>query len=443
MRLPATLILPFFIFQTWARTLDDVSETPVTRVVELLKQMQASLQKEMDEDAALYDKLACWCNNNKYEKGEAISDAEAKVSDVMSTTESLTSRRSEVKLVIEQLEKSVADGKATLDQAAEMREKEAAEFHGSELDSIQAVENLKAAIVVLSKHQGAALPQVALTQAFSTASFLALRGSGRKSGRRDIEHESRLARSFDEFLETHGFLGDSASATTATVVEEETPKQRQVNSKAAAQNSIIWSTDDTAVLQRGLRTASNFMQARGTEEYYPSYQGRSGEIVGILKELKEQMEADLSESQKTEISRKAAYEELRSSKSDEVAASEKQAEQKEDELAKISMDLAEAKEDLDQTQATLAENQKFVANLKATCEDADGNFEQRKTTRMEEIKAVSDTISILMEDSARDTMSRTYASFLQTASWSSVSGATVAASKEAASAILREAAMRH
>merc|ERR1719310_2630496 len=157
------------------------------------------------------------------------------------------------------------------------------------------------------------------------------------------------------------------------------------------------------------------MQSKHGEDYYPSYRAKSGEIMGLLKELKEQMEAELSESQKTELARKAAFEELRASKQAEVEAAEKQAEQKEDELAASSMQLAEAKEDLTQTAAALSEDQQFAANLKATCEDADTNFEQRKNARLQEIQAVSDAIAILAADESRDAMSRTYA-FLQLSS---------------------------
>lgn len=46
-------------------------DTPVSRVVNLLKEMQKTLAKEQAEDEELYHKLACWCNNNKYEKNEA------------------------------------------------------------------------------------------------------------------------------------------------------------------------------------------------------------------------------------------------------------------------------------------------------------------------------------------------------------------------------------
>merc|ERR1740138_762870 len=131
--------------------------------------------------------------------------------------------------------------------------------------------------------------------------------------------------------------------------------------------------------------------------------------------MKEQMESNLSEAQKTEMMRAAAFAELRSAKSSEIANGEAMAEQKEDELAKTDNDNAEAKEDLAAEMGALSAAQKFLINLKSTCEDADKNFQTRKSARLEEITAVSETIEILTDDSARDAMSGTY-NFLQLSS---------------------------
>merc|ERR1712048_456594 len=127
---------------------------------------------------------------------------------------------------------------------------------------------------------------------------------------------------------------------------------------------------------------------------------------------KEEMEGGLSEAQKLEASRAAAFAELRAAKVAEIDNGEKIAEKKEDELATTNNDLAHAKEDLAMELAALDETQVFLANLKDTCADADSNFAARKKARIAEIQAVSETIAILMKDEARDTISDTY-SFLQ------------------------------
>jgi len=34
---------------------------PVTKVINLIKDMMAQLEKEADEDEEVYEKVACWC----------------------------------------------------------------------------------------------------------------------------------------------------------------------------------------------------------------------------------------------------------------------------------------------------------------------------------------------------------------------------------------------
>jgi hypothetical protein len=319
-------------------------ETPVSRVVNLLKSMQGTLSKEQEEDEALYDKLACWCNNNKYEKSGSSDAATAKIAELQASIESLTARSAELKTKIKETETEVAADKKALAEATKLREKQSKEFHGMELDSISAIENLKAAIVVLSKHHGAAFPQM--------------------------------------------------------------PQQDA---------DADWSPVDIASVRGALKSATTLMQTRHGQGYMPSYAAKSGEIFGVLKQLKEEMEGELSGAQKTEASRAALFNELRAAKTSEIESGEKMAETKEDELAKTNMDLAEDKEDLEQTEKALGEDQKFLANLEKTCKEADANFAARKKSRLDEITAVSQTIEILTSDEARDAMDTTF-SLVQTRS---------------------------
>merc|ERR1719190_288956 len=111
---------------------------------------------------------------------------------------------------------------------------------------------------------------------------------------------------------------------------------------------------DKAVVDHALKSATTLVQSRHGDTYYPAYNFRSGEIVGVLKQLKEQLEGDLSEAQKNEQLRTAAFEELRAAKQREIDSGYKMSEEKEDQLADEENALAEAKEDLGQEQASLA-----------------------------------------------------------------------------------------
>merc|ERR1719386_355191 len=107
--------------QTWDKVLDKTSgradETPITRVANLLKEMQTTLKKEMDEDEELYEKLACWCNNNKYEKNEAIEAAEAQIASLESKIDQLTAKSAELKTLISETTAQLAADKEELEKA--------------------------------------------------------------------------------------------------------------------------------------------------------------------------------------------------------------------------------------------------------------------------------------------------------------------------------------
>merc|ERR1719353_852866 len=283
----------------------------------------------------------------------------------------LTARSKELNTKIKELEAEVASDKAALAEASALREKQLKEFHAMELDNIAALENLKSAIVVLGRHQGAAFPQVPMSFLETSSSLASQVGS------------------LEPWGEQESLLQDSADAPSG------------------------WSAAEVATVKNAIKTASALLQAQHAEAYMPSYSAQSGEIFGVLKQLQEEMKGALSEAQKTEAARAATFAELRSAKTSEIESGEKMAETKEDELAKTDMDLAEAKEDLGQTQAALAEDQKFLGNLEKTCAEADANFAKRKNSRLQEIEAVSQTIEILAGDDAKDAMDTTF-SFVQT-----------------------------
>jgi len=428
------------LLQTWDEALDGVGvragarDTPVTRAVSLLKNMQKTLQEEMGQDEELYDKLACWCNNNEYEKDESISSSEAKISELGASIEGLTAKIAGLKTTIRETEEEVAANKASLGEATALREKQQKEFHGSEVDSIQAIENLKAAIVVLSKHHTEAPESTVGGGAIFKSekdSWESLLSIGSRDEPWSAEHEvARMTRSLDDFMRKNGFDA-GAEGDLASAAGRRTPAKLLRSGTTAASLS----TEDAVLVRRALGSAAAFMQAHHRDGYYPAYQSQSGEIYGILKQLKEEMEGDLSASQKREADRAASFADLRAAKMAEIKNGEQMAEQKEDDLATAANNLAEAKEDLGQEEASLSADQRFMANLKATCAEASRNFQGRKNARLQEIKAVSEAIEILTEDSARDAMTGAY-SLLQGSS----SARHETRSRREAARVLRRAA---
>ena len=155
-----------------------------------------------------------------------------------------------------------------------------------------------------------------------------------------------------------------------------------------------------------LQAPSDYFDAEPT--FKQSYAPQSGAIFGILKQMKETFETNLENSQKEEMQSQTAYEDLKATKEEEIQAGSDQKDTKTQELADTDAANAQAKQDLEDTRNSLAADQKFLMNLKETCQNTDQEFEERTKTRAEEIKAVSEALAILSSDDAHDTFTSTF-----------------------------------
>merc|ERR1719353_1392770 len=139
-----------------------------------------------------------------------------------------------------------------------------------------------------------------------------------------------------------------------------------------------------------------------------SYAPQSGEIFGILNQMKESFEQNLAETQKDEAANVKAYEQLKAAKEDEIVAGQEQAETKTQELADSDEKLAQSKEDLDDTKASLTEDEAFLMMLKEKCASTDADWEERQKTRQLEMEACSKALAVLSSDEAHDLFTKTF-----------------------------------
>merc|ERR1719262_316968 len=156
------------------------------------------------------------------------------------------------------------------------------------------------------------------------------------------------------------------------------------------------------VLQRPDGMLSLLQQPAGFQSYAPA----SGEIFGILKQMKESMETNLESSRKDEAESASSYSGLKSAKEAEIKAAGEKIFNKEAENAEAVKTNAESKEELANTRAALESDTTFLASLKKQCAVTDEDWEARTKMRSDEIAAVSDTIAMLEGDDARDLMSK-------------------------------------
>merc|ERR1719301_275651 len=138
-----------------------------------------------------------------------------------------------------------------------------------------------------------------------------------------------------------------------------------------------------------------------------SYAPKSGEIVGILKTMKDEMEKDLADATAEESSAKASFESLVESKKKEIEALTKEIESKTGRVGALGVKVAQMENDLEDTKEGLADDKKFYADLDKNCELKKKEWAAYKEMEAQEMVALADTIKILNDDSALELFKKT------------------------------------
>jgi len=236
--------------------------------------------------------------------------------------------------------------------------KENKEFQASETDYLEAIDAAKNAIVVLGKHNSAA----SLTQLKSAARRLL---------------DARVSQMVD-------------------------------NTRAVSKANV----NVLRSFLHNAESATSFLAIPGMQSYAP----QSGQIFGILGQMKEDFEVNLSEAQKSEAKALAEFQTLKAAKEDEIATGKKLIVSTDAQIADTQEQFAQEAKQLEDTQKQLALDTEFLANLKEKCATHDADYDKRVKDRLTEIDAVSDTIQILNSDESFEAFDKQVAPvFIQTA----------------------------
>merc|ERR1719190_175427 len=299
----------------------------------------------------MYNKMMCWCETNDREKTKSITEAEAKIEALTTQIEELTLLSAQLATEIKNTEKEVAANQNALEKATAIRQKELAEFNAEEKELLDSISALKAAIVVLSKHHSLLqMPRSHVTGIAAT-----------------VQHEMQKHATLLRGVLTH------------------------------SERNLITSF---------IQAPADYFDA--TPTFKQSYAPQSGEIFGILRQMKETFESNLSDSQKEELANQKAYEDLKAAKEEEIAAGQAQIESKTQEKADTDEKNAQSKQDVTDTKASLSADEQFLMMLKEKCSMTDKEWEERSKTRQLEMEACSKALAVLSSDDAHDLFTRTF-----------------------------------
>jgi len=133
-----------------------------------------------------------------------------------------------------------------------------------------------------------------------------------------------------------------------------------------------------------------------------SYNSRSGEIFGILSQMKETFEQNHNKTLTEEASAQAMFEDLVAEKKHGIEVARERKNTKVMELSEAEVALVNAKHELKDARETLSADQKFLVDLMEKCAVTEKEYKERKESRQEEIVAIGEALGILTGDEARD-----------------------------------------
>eukprot|EP00933_Yihiella_yeosuensis_P083469 TRINITY_DN976_c0_g1_i1.p1 TRINITY_DN976_c0_g1~~TRINITY_DN976_c0_g1_i1.p1 ORF type:complete len:730 (+),score=278.21 TRINITY_DN976_c0_g1_i1:116-2305(+) len=371
------------------------SANPVSRVVNLLKDLGDKLEKEGKAEKELYDKFTCWGTTTVNEKTKAMAAATERIEYLKNYITQIESGAVWFTQEKETIEKEIAAVNATMNNNQDNR----TEDHDHFLKEAEATESgLDGLAVGLDALADAAAP----SPDDPTVAFVALRGSKHANTAVErVKYTQKLRTALNmaqQYLDTsdYVFMRDVVTGRVNTkVVSKEEPDAK----------------------------------VTGT------YKSRLGGVIDKLKEVSMNMAHDLEEDTKADKEAQVSYEKRQETKAKQKAAQEALLAKLDGEYAARAKAKAESEEEIDALTEQNKEDDALIKAVTAQLEEKAQIWDQRLTYRTGEQEAVGKAIEILHSDESRDLFAKSTA-FLQV---SAISEVQVARARSAGKVLLDNA----
>jgi hypothetical protein len=262
----------------------------------------------------------------------------------------------------------MAENKAAREEATALREKEKADFEKEEADLVTGIDQLDRAYNLLA----------------------AIGGDQTISG--DTDSAQLMAGGASERA---GFKGVDFLTKKSNVQKRNLGALDEDMKAALRAASVFLSGEQRSKLH-------SFLQAPFTG----NYNSQSGEIVGVIKNMKDTFEANLESTRQNEEKKQKEYDEMMEVKTAEYDEMEELFEAKKKEIGDNAAQISTISSEVETMEAELASDQEFLAALTERCSMKKKEFEKRNMLRAGEEAAIAEAISILNSDAAFDSFGK-------------------------------------
>jgi len=316
--------------------------TPITKVLQLLSDLEAKIIAEGEAAQKVYIEFAEWCEDRSKDLRYEIKTGNSEIAALKATIEQETALTGSLNAKVEKLSGEVAVDESDLKAAIAIRAMENSAFVAEETELSEVVDTLKRAIAILTREM-----------AKSGASMLQLKN-----------------------------VNSVAQALAAMV-----------------QASMLSSADGqrlTALVQSSQESQDNEDDVNAPDPAV--YKGHSGDIIATLEDLLEKAEAQLDHARKTETANFHNFQLLRQSIEDEIKFGKADLAAAQKGIAESAGKLATAGGDLKVTTSDLNTDVSTLADLHQNCMTKAQDHEAATKSRDEELKALAEAKRVIAEE---------------------------------------------
>lgn len=327
--------------------------SPIAKVIELLTDMKNEAVAEGVSEAATYDRFACFCRDTTTDKSTSVTNGQDTIESLSADISEKTATREEKADEIQERKKKQEELATTLEETKVRLAKERAEYEVTAADLSKAISSLENAISAMDSSKPSNFLDVS---AKPHPSFLAIKA--------DIKKSLELAQVLN----------------------------------------LVKTTK--------LKAVSAFLQT-SVDPNDPEYGYHSQGIIEVMGDLLKDFNAEKrqldDEWEKTET----AESELIGDLEGQMTENSNTIDTLKGDVETLGTDIAKAREDLVDSEALMTDDQLYLRDLTERCEQRAGAYDQRSVLRADEIKALTEALTILTDRVGDDVSS---SSFLEVSS---------------------------
>jgi hypothetical protein len=327
----------------------------MSRVADLLSNLMKKKESDGKLEEDLWERYVCWYKTVVSTKKAANDMAKTRISSLQGYIDDIEGGKIEFTNEREELEKETGALSDEIDKANELRDKENEDFLAAKEEMEKAIASLEKAVEVLGE----------ATKDMKEGVLLSMN--------QDLRMAMQVGQTF-------------------------------------------LSKTDTQILESALNLESNgkpegFDGMLGKDKKFnEKYKARSSKIQEILADMLQTFKDNLDDAKKKESETKSSFDTLMASKGSQLKSAQDAMAAKNEESGARNLNKQEATDEMDMLKTRVENDEKFVKQAEASYKTKSEEWKERCRLRSAELASISEALSVLRSDDARDLSKRSMSS---------------------------------